>query len=168
MNWAREMPKTIFLIILAGIIVVAIATISINNVNAAQQAEFIHVSVLAAAQADYSVDAQVVAIPAVSIEIIEDAARDFQSESSVRVITYTSLPTEEPKQNSEGNDDSGTMDDVKHDNGQGNGIGNNGNNGNQDNNGNGSQDQNGNPNANRPEKNDKRNNDKEDRPKKEK
>lgn len=157
------MSKIIFLIILAGLILVAIAAISINNVNAGQQAEFIQVSVLAEDQADYGLDEQVVAIPAVSIEIIEDAAHDFQSESSVRVITYISLPAEEPKQGSEGNGDPETMDEVKHNNGQGNG---NGNNGNQDNDGNGSQNQNGNGNGNDPGNNNKKDRHREDKPKK--
>jgi hypothetical protein len=159
------MPKIIFLMILAGLIVVAIAAISINHVNAGQRAEFIHVSVLAADQADYGVDEQVVAIPAVSIEIIEDAARDFQSESSVRVITYTSLPTEEPKLGGEDNDDSETVDEVRHNNGQGNG------NGNQANHGNGNQNQDGNANGNGGNglgNNNKKDRDKEEKPKKEK
>jgi hypothetical protein len=161
MNWGREMSKIIFLIILAGLAVVACAAININNVNASQQPEFIQVSVLAKSQADYGVDEQMVAIPAVSIEIIEDAAHDFQSESSVRVITYISLPAEEPKQGSEGNGDPETMDEVKHNNGQGNG---NGNNSNQGNDGNGSQNQNGNGNG--PGNNNKKDRDREDKPKK--
>lgn len=160
MNWGREMSKIIFPIILAGLAVVAVAAIRTNNVNASQQPEFIQVSVLAKSQADYGVDTQVIAIPAVSIEIIEDAAHDFQSESSVRVITYISLPAEEPEQGSEGNGDPETMDEVKHNNGQGNGNGNNGNNGN------GSQNQNGNANGNGPGNNNKKDRDKEDKPKK--
>ena len=113
-----------------------------NNVNAAGQPEFIQVSVLAKNQADYGVDEQVIAIPAISPEIIEDAAQDFQTQSSVRIITYTSLPIKEPKPDRGEKEDSDSVDDTKHNNGQGNGNGNQGNNGN----GNGNQNQNGNGN----------------------
>jgi len=141
------MSKIVFLIIIAGLVVIVLAAINIDDVNAGQQPEFIQVSVLAEHRADYSVDEQAVPIPAVSIEIIEDAARDFQTQSSVRIITYTSLPTKEPKQGSEDNESSGSVDETKHDNGQGNGNGNANGNGNPGNNGNdGSHQDNGNGN----------------------
>lgn len=123
LKWGREMSKIIFLIILVGLAVVAFAAININNVNASQPPEFIQVSVLAKNQADYGVDKQVMAIPAVSVEIIEDAAQDFQPQSSLRIITYTSLPTTEAKQDSEGSDGSESFDETRHNNGQGNGNG---------------------------------------------
>lgn len=135
------MSRITFLIILAGLAVVAVAAIHINNVNAGQQAEFIQVSVLAKNQADYGVDEQVIAIPAVSVEIIENAAQDFQTQSSVRIITYTSLPTKEPKPDRDEQEGSDSVDETRYNNGQGNGNG--GGNGNQGNNGNGNQDNNG-------------------------
>jgi hypothetical protein len=112
------MSKIIFLVIVAGLAVVVITAINTNVVNARQQIEFIQISVLAEHQADYGVKEQVIAIPAVSVDIIEDAAQDFQAQSSVRVITYTSLPTKEPTPPEEG---SGSVDETRHNNGQGNG-----------------------------------------------
>ena len=133
-NWDREMSKIIFLMIIAGLVVVALAAININDVNARQQSEFIQISVLAENHADYGIDEKVVAIPAVSMKIIEAAAQDFQTQSSVRIITYTSLPTKEPKSEDEGNSGSEAIDQTKHDNDQGNANGNQGNNGNGNNN----------------------------------
>jgi hypothetical protein len=135
------MSKIVFLMIAAGLAAVAIAAIHINDVNARQQTEFIQVSVLAEHQADYGVDEQVIAIPVVSVDIIEDAARDFQSQSPVRVITYTALPTKEPRPNHEEQQDPESLDEIKHDNGQDNEgdaveTSNNGNGGSNPNNGN--------------------------------
>jgi hypothetical protein len=139
------MSRIIFMMIAMGVIVVVAATININAVNAGQPSEFIQVSVLAENRANYGMEEQVIAIPAVSIEIIEDAAQDFQAQSPVRVITYTSLPTKEPTPDREEQQDSESPDDIKHDNGQGNAVengkdanqGNNGNGGSNPNNGNG-------------------------------
>jgi hypothetical protein len=123
----REMSKIVFLIIAAGLVVVAIAAIRFTDVNARQQPEFLRISVLAERQADYSVDEQVIVIPAVSVKIIEDAAQDFQTQSSVRIITYTSLPTKEPKPHDKADDDSASVEETRQDNGQGNGNNGNGN-----------------------------------------
>lgn len=135
MNWGRQMSKIIFLIFLAGLTIAAVAASRINNVNAGQQPEFIQISVLAKNLADYGVDTQAIAIPAVSPEIIEDAAQDLQTQSSIQIITFTSLPTKEPKSDSEEQEGSDSVDEIKHNNGQGNGNG--GGNGNQGSNGNG-------------------------------
>jgi hypothetical protein len=136
------MSKIVFLMIAAGLAAVAVAAIHINDVKARQQTEFqqtefIQVSVLAEHQAEYEVDEQVIAIPAVSVDIIEDAAQDFQSQSSVPIITYTALPTKEPRPDREEQQGSESLDEIKHDNGQENG-----NNANQGNNGNGGSNQN--------------------------
>jgi hypothetical protein len=152
-NWDREMSKIIFLMILAGSVVVALAAININDVNARQQSEFIQISVLAENHADYGIDEKVVAIPAVSVKIIEAAAQDFQPQSSVRIITYTSLPTKEPKSENEGNSGSEAIDEIKHDNDQGNANGNQGNNGNGGSNTNNGNGNNGNSNDNQKDKN---------------
>lgn len=135
------MSKIIFLMILTGLALIAVSAININNVKAGRQPGFIQVSVLAKNRADYGVDEHAMAIPAVSVEIIEDVAQDFQAQSSVQVITYTSLPTNEPKPDSESQDSSDSVDELKHNNGQWNG--NSGGNGNQGNNGNGGSPQNG-------------------------
>jgi hypothetical protein len=127
MNWDREMSKIIFLMIIAGLTIVVVAAININRVDARQQPEFLQISVLAEHQADYGVDEQVIAIPAVSVDIVEDAAQDLQMQSSVPVITYTSLPTKVPQRDREGNENSEAVDETRHDNGQGNGNGNQGN-----------------------------------------
>jgi hypothetical protein len=148
-NWDREMSKIIFLMIIAGLVVVALAALNINDVNAHQQSEFIQISVLAENHADYGVNEKVVAIPAVSVKIIEAAAQDFQTQSSVRIITYTSLPTKEPKSENERNSGSEAIDEIKHDNDQGNSNGNNGNGDSNTNNGNGN---NGNSNNNQKDK----------------
>lgn len=138
------MSRIVLLIIVAGLVILAAAAININSVDARQEAEFIQVSVLAEHQADYGVNEQAIAIPAVSAEIIADAAQDSQTQSSVQIITYTSLPTKEPKRDSAENEDIESVDEAKHNNGQGNGNGGgNGNTGNQGNNGNGGSPQNG-------------------------
>jgi hypothetical protein len=129
----------------AGLALVGIAAINTNVVNARQPTEFIQVSVLAEDKADYGVAEQVIAIPAVSADIIEDAVLDFQSQSSVRIITYTPLPAKEPRRDREEGSDS--VDETRHNNGQGNGnqpenAGQTGNDANQGNNGNGSSNQN--------------------------
>jgi hypothetical protein len=148
------MSKVFFLIIVAGLVVVIVAAINTNVVNARQQMELIQVSVLAEHQADYGVDEQVVAIPAVSVDIIEDAARDFHAQSSVPVITYTSLPTKEPKPDRGDGEGPDSVDEARQDNGQGNAnsVGN-GNQGNpQNNRNNGSNQNNGNGNGNEKDK----------------
>lgn len=145
------MSRIIFLLVIVGLAVVVVAAININVVDARQQTEFVQVSVLAEHQADYGVNEQVIVIPAVSVDIIEDAAQDFQAQSSVRVITYTSLPTKEPRPDREEQQGPESLDEIKQDNGhengnnQGNAVetgnnvnqGNNGDGGSNPNNGNG-------------------------------
>lgn len=159
------MSRLIFLIILAGLALIAVSAININNANAVQQPDFIQVSVLAKNRADYGVDEHAMAIPAVSVEIIEDVAQDFQTKSSIQVITYTPLPTKQPKSNSERQDGSDSVDEIKHDNGQTNG--NSDGNANEGNNGNGGSPQNG-GNGNQNDKGNGKDKEKEDKPPKSK
>jgi len=149
------MSKIIYVIILGGMVLVAIAAINVNTVNARQEAEFIQISVLADEQANYGVDENLFAIPAISMEIVEDTVHDLQRQSLVPVIRYTSLPAKDSKVDTEDSDVSETVDQIKHDNnneGQkdkdnnGNGNGNNGNGGGNNNNG-GQKDKNNNGNG---------------------
>lgn len=153
------MFRIILLMIVAGLATLAAAAIKINSVDAYEQPEFLQISVLAEHEADYGVNEQVIAIPAVSVEIIADAAQDFQAQSSVQTITYTSIPTKEPNPDSEGNGDTGSVDESRHDNGPGNAVVND-NHANQGNNENGSSNSNNGNNGNQRDKNKEKDKDK--------
>jgi len=90
------MSKIVYFIILGALILAAVAAVNVNDVAAREETRFVQISVLAEDQADYGVD-EILSIPAVSAEIIEDKVHDIQQDSSVPVITYTSLPKKDPK-----------------------------------------------------------------------
>jgi hypothetical protein len=156
------MSKLFSFMIGGGLILGAIAAVSIYNVDAHQHAGFIQISVLAKNQANYGIDQGQMVIPAVSMSIIEDKVRDIQGSASVPVIRYTSLPAQDPKTEEPGPEDQESVKEIKHNNG--NGQGNHGDNGNHGSNsnegGNGNNNDHGNTNKNKDE--DRRNNNKED------
>jgi len=116
------MSKVVSFIILGGLVLAAIAVIDINGVNADQDTKFISISVLSKRQANYGVDDNLVTIPVVSVDILEDKVHDIESESSVQVIKYTSLPVEDNGSGDQDNNDAQSVDKSKDKNGnKGNG-----------------------------------------------
>lgn len=139
------MSKIIYFLLLGGLLIAAVAAININSVNADDDDKFIPISVLSKKQANYGVDTNLVTIPAVSADILEDKVRDTQGESSVQIIRYTSLPVE--NQGTADQDNAQSADQGEPHNNQGsNGNGNS--NQNMNNNGNGNSNQNTNNNGN--------------------
>jgi len=111
------MSKIISYILLSGIVLAAAIVINTTDVGARQQTDFIQISVLAHSQANYGIDENTMTIPAVSMEIIEDAVHDARVNSSIRVITYTSLPVKDEKPE---NEDLDLFEEFKHINDPGN------------------------------------------------
>lgn len=108
------MFRTVSYILAGGIILSAIAAvIHITDTGARTQAEFIQISVLAQSQANYGVDEHAMTIPAVSMEIIEDAVHDAQADSPIRVITYISLPFLEEQPESQEKEESDPVEELK-------------------------------------------------------
>jgi len=89
------MSKFVYFIILGGLALVAIAVVNVGIVSAGGEIRSVQFSVLADDQANYGVDVNFGTIPAVSPDIIKDKVHDIQSESSVPIIEYTTLPGED-------------------------------------------------------------------------
>ncbi len=91
------MSKVVYFIILGGLVIAVVAAVNLSGVNAHEGTKFIPVSVLSKKQANYAADKNLVIIPAVSADILEDKVHDIETEASVRIIRYTSLPVENPE-----------------------------------------------------------------------
>ncbi|MGB8984299.1 MAG: hypothetical protein WCC12_20705 [Anaerolineales bacterium] len=113
------MSKVVFWSILGGLVIIAIAVTNIRVASAGEQEEFIDISVLSDNQADYGVDENPGAIPAVSPEIIQDKLNDEgQDSSSLPVIVFTvKLVLNDPTPPDQGSSDPGQdeQDEPHHD-----------------------------------------------------
>ena len=138
---SRVVPFTI----LGGLVIAVVTAINVGGVNAYEDTKFIPVSVLSIKQANYASDTNLIAIPAVSADILEDKVRDTEMQSSVPIIRYTSLPVEKNKSIDE--DDAQSADQGGPNTNQGN-NGNDSSNQNMNNNGNSNSNQNMNNNGN--------------------
>jgi len=126
------MPKIVAFILLGGLVTVGITAVQLDVVRTQQQVNFVHVSVLTESQANYGIDENIISIPAVSPDIIEDKVNDSQVTSAVPVIVYTTLPIRDISSPGQKKENSGTAEKSAKDKtkDKGNTGSNNGNNGN--------------------------------------